>query len=508
MKIFSAAQIHEWDQHTIEHTPIRSIDLMERAASACAGWLKDFGYADKKLHIFCGKGNNGGDGLAIARLMVEHAPMIHVHILETGHKGTTDFQHNLTQLHKHPQIHISFIQDGAPLPAIEKNEIVIDALFGSGLNRPLDGIAKLVVDQINSVHACVIAIDVPSGLSADGTITSGPIVKAKHTLTFQTFKLTQLLAETAGYIGSLHLLDIGLSQEFYSSTQSSFEDIDRQTTSKIFKPRAAFAHKGTFGHALLIAGSYGKMGAALLAGRGCMRSGVGLLSFHIPKCGYDILQIGLPEAMVFTDFNSSYITKVEEDVSKYDAIGIGPGIGTATETSEMLRNIISEYDRPIVIDADALNIIGRNKELLQQIPKGSILTPHPKEFERLFGSTDNEVARIHLALQKAKDLNLFIVLKGHHTFIATPVGKGYFNTTGNAGMATAGSGDTLTGILTSLLAQDYSPEHAAILGVYLHGLSGDFAANATSMESMIAGDISDHLGDAFNSLSSDDWNDF
>jgi NAD(P)H-hydrate epimerase len=275
----------------------------------------------------------------------------------------------------------------------------------------------------------------------------------------------------------------------------------------IYKPRNKFSHKGSYGHALLVAGSYGKIGAAVLAAKACMRSGVGLLSCHIPKCGYDILQSTVPEAMVMTDFNAEFLTKVvqrapsgEDDLTKYKAIGIGPGIGTVSETKTMLREVFDSYRNPVVLDADALNIIASQKDLLKLIPAGSILTPHPKEFERLFGETANEFDRALLALQKAKELNCIIVLKSHNTFIATADGRGFFNSTGNPGMATAGSGDVLTGILTGLLAQGYNSKDAAILGVYLHGLAGDIAAKELSHEAMVAGDIFSCLGKAFQHI--------
>jgi NAD(P)H-hydrate epimerase len=298
-----------------------------------------------------------------------------------------------------------------------------------------------------------------------------------------------------------------LQEGFYQSVHSRFELVDDTIIHSIYNPRKPFSHKGTFGHALMVAGSYGKIGAAILSTKACMRSGAGLLTCHIPTCGYDILQSTVPEAMVITDFNSSFITKVvqrtpsgEDDLRKYEAIGIGPGIGTASETKTMLKEIFAAYRSPVVLDADALNIIASQKDLLKLIPVGSILTPHPKEFERLFGETANDFEKVELALKKANELNCVIVLKGHNTFIATTDGRGYFNSTGNPGMATAGSGDVLTGILTGLLAQKYSSVEAAILGVYLHGLAGDFAAKIFSLESMVAGDIIDNLGYAFLSL--------
>lgn len=501
MKLFSAEQIRQWDQYTILHEPIASIDLMERAAGKCADWLERNNYTDKAFHIFCGKGNNGGDGLAIARMLAERRCTITVYILEFGHKGTDDFQINLARLHQYPEIEIRFVQTAENFHGLDNSDIIIDALFGSGLNRGLEGVTANLVNHINQSGCGIISIDIPSGLFTDRSSLGETIVKASHTLSFQCFKQAFLIAENSEFIGEVHILDIGLHPGFLNSAFSKHELTDDTLIRTIYKPRNRFGHKGNFGHALIVAGSYGKIGAAVLSAKACLRSGVGLLSCHIPKCGYDILQTAVPEAMVMTDFNSSFNTKIEDDLSKYKSIGIGPGIGTATETKTMLQEILKNYSIPVVLDADALNSIASQKEMLKLIPAGSILTPHPKEFERLFGETPNEFDRIELALQKAKELNVIIVLKGHHTLIATPGGQGFFNSTGNAGMATGGSGDVLTGILTGLLAQGYSGIDTAILGVYIHGLAGDMAAEEKSMEAMIAGDITEHLPDAFTAFS-------
>ena len=502
MKILSAEEIRLWDQYTIQHELITSIDLMERAAGKCVDWLEENGYVENAFTIFCGKGNNGGDGLAIARLLAEKKYPVTVHILDpitigSGQKGTEDFQTNLARLHQYAEVDIRFIQNEENFHQLKKDEIIIDTLFGSGLNRGIEGVTAKLIEHINQSGCEIISIDIPSGLFTGTSSKGNAIIKAKHTLSFQCYKLAMLVAENSEYIGEVHLPDIGLHKDFYNSIHSSNELVDDTIIHSIYKPRNRFAHKGSFGHALLVAGSYGKMGAAVLSARACLRSGAGLLTCHIPKCGYDILQSTVPEAMLMTDFNSSFITKIDDDLTKYEAIGIGPGIGIAAETKKMLKELFKNYSSPIVLDADALNIIASQKGLLKSIPPGSILTPHPKEFERLFGKAENDFDRIQLALQKAKELNVVIVLKGHYTLIATPGGKGYFNSTGNAGMATAGSGDVLTGILTGLLAQGYSSVETAIIGVYLHGLAGDFAAKEFSMEAMVAGDIIDALGSAF-----------
>lgn len=500
MKILSAEEIRLWDQYTIRHEPIASIDLMERAAGKCVEWLEENGYVENNFSIFCGKGNNGGDGLAIARMLAAKKNTVTVNILESGHKGTEDFQTNLARLHQHPAVDIRFIQAEENFHELKKDDVIIDALYGSGLNRGIDGITAKLIKHINDSGSEIISIDIPSGLSTDHSSKGNTIIKAGHTLSFQCYKPAFLVAENAECIGEADILDIGLHEDFYASVHPSSELVDDSIIHTIYKPRNRFAHKGNFGHALLVAGSFGKIGAAVLSAKACLRSGAGLLTVHIPKCGYDILQSTVPEAMVMTDINAEFNTKVEDDLTKYEAIGIGPGLGTAPETKIMLKEVLNAYRSPVVLDADALNIMATQKELLKLIPPGSILTPHPKEFERLFDETANDFDRIQLALQKAKELNVVIVLKGHYTLIATPDGKAFFNSTGNAGMATAGSGDVLTGILTGLLAQGYNSIEAAILGVYLHGLAGDFAAKEFSMEALIAGDIIVNLGRVFTSI--------
>lgn len=499
MKILNAEQIRAWDQYTMAHEPIMSIDLMERAAAKCFEWLDNNGWLVHSFALFCGKGNNGGDGLAIARMLAGRGCNVSVHILEFGHKGTEDFQTNLARLHQYPSVDIHFIQEENNFHPLAEDAIVIDALFGSGLTRPPDGITSSLIDHINNSGSTVIAIDVPSGMSVDQSSKGNKIIKANYTLSFQCYKLAFLVAENAALIGEVVILDIGLLPGFLSSVENNFNLIDKSIVRSIYKPRERFAHKGNFGHAMIVAGSYGKIGAAVLSAKACLRSGVGLLTCFIPKCGYEILQTAIAEAMVMTDANSSIITKIEDDILRYDSIGIGPGLGTASETRATIKELLSGYKKPMVIDADGLNGLSMEKTL-PSLPPGSILTPHPKEFERLFGESKNDFERIEKALDNAERLNCLIVLKGHHSFIATPSGKGYFNNTGNAGMATAGSGDVLTGMITALLAQGYSSEVASILAVYLHGLAGDIAADEYSKEAMIAGDIVDNIGEAFKQL--------
>lgn len=500
MKLFSAQQIRDWDQYTIQHEPITSIDLMERAAGQCVMWLEKNNFTGRPLHIFCGKGNNGGDGLAIARMLASQEAAVTVHILEFGHKGTDDFQVNLARLHQRADVSIRFIQSPEHFQLPGEDEVVIDALFGTGLNRGLEGVTASLVGYINKSSAPVISIDIPSGLFTERSSAGNVVVEADHTLSFQSYKLAFLMPENSRYVGRVHILDLGLHADYYDVTPAIAELVDADIIGRIYRPRDRFGHKGNYGHALLIAGSYGKMGAAVLSARSCLRSGAGLLSVHIPKCGYDIMQTALPEAMVTTDFNSSINTRVEEDGSDYDAIAIGPGLGTASETRSMLKEILLHAGAPMVLDADALNIIAMQQEMIKDIPAGSVITPHPREFERLFGKSTDDFARISLAVSMSDEYRIVIVLKGHYTFVAIPGTSGYFNSTGNAGMATAGSGDVLTGVISGLLAQGYKPPDAALLGVYLHGLAGNLAAERLSMEAMIAGDITAHLPEAFLSI--------
>jgi NAD(P)H-hydrate epimerase len=501
MKILNANQIREWDQYTIQHEPISSIDLMERAAGKIIEWLEENYLLQHSFIFFCGKGNNGGDGLAVARMLFRKKYEVKIFVLESGQPGTEDFQMNLERLQKLSGIKIQFIQSEKDFPSFHKNEIIIDALLGSGLNRPIEGLIAKMVSHINNSGCKIISIDVPSGLAVDKSSKGNTVVRAGHTLSFQTNKPAFLIAENSGFIGEVYILDISLHSNFYNSIETDLELIDEAMIKTIYKPRNRFLHKGNFGHALLVTGSYGKMGAAVLCAEACVRSGAGLTTCHIPKCGYEILQTAVPEAMVMTDFNSSFVTKIENDLSGFTSIGIGPGVGTASETKILLHEIFNLYRKPIVMDADALNILSSQKNLMKKIPSDSILTPHPKEFERLFGECSNDFERIELARQKAKEYNVIIVVKGHHTFIATPNGKIYFNNTGNAGMAKGGSGDVLTGILTALLAQKYNAREAATFGVWLHGLAGDIAAAETSEEAMKATDLINNLGKAFQKIS-------
>ncbi len=497
MKIFSVSQIKNWDSYTISHEPVKSIALMERAALACSQWISENFIKKKSFKIFCGRGNNGGDGLVIARILSDKKYAVRVYVFSGTSPGSTDFETNLKNLKKR-NVEIAFLVDEKSFPPISDEDVIIDALFGTGLNRKINGLAAALIKYINKSHANVISIDAPSGLYIEKSSEKNAVLKAKYTLTFQNQKLAFMMPENESFLGKVILLDIGLSKEYEKKENAKFNFIDKELVNKIYIPRNEFANKGNYGYACLLAGSYGMMGSAILCSKACLRSGVGKLTTYICETGYNILQTSVPEAMCKV-FGNKFL-KDAKGYKDFDVIGVGPGISKHSSHKQLLLNLFKEFKKPIVIDADALNVLSTDLSLYKLIPSQSIMTPHPKEFERLFGKSDSDFDRIELALSKAKEMDIFIILKGHYTFIATPNGKGFFNSTGNAGMATAGSGDVLTGIITGLLAQKYSSFNACILGVYLHGLAGDIASKNNSEEALIAGDIIDHLGEAFKEI--------
>lgn len=493
MKILSAQQIHNWDAYTIANEPISSVDLMERAAQACTDYIYRQQLFDKPFKIFCGKGNNGGDGLAIARLLLLQHYNVNVYIIEFGAVGTDDFQTNLNRLHE-LAVNIHFIQSQEFFPAIDEHDVVIDALYGSGLNRPLKEMSAALIEHINRSKAYVISIDVPSGMFIDKSSIGNVLIKASVTLTFQCIKLCFMVAENAPDTGDLIVLDIGLHPAFTDTVESNYQIITKQFIQSIYKPRKTFSHKGTYGHALIIAGNKGKMGAALMATQASLRTGAGLTTVNVQEKYLSTVHIHLPEAMCS-------IREEGINFKGINAVGIGPGLGTEDDAQKLVTTTLEQFKESMVIDADALNIIAGDKTLLKQVTAESILTPHPKEFERIFGKAANDFERMDTALQQSTQCNCIIVLKGRYTLVAHN-GKGWFNTTGNAGLAKGGSGDILTGIITALLAQHYQPFQAALFGVYIHGLAADISLERQSEESMLAHDVVENLGAAFNDLHS------
>lgn len=497
LKILTPAQTKELDAYTIQHRPIASIDLMESACHAITAWFVERFNTSYKIGIVCGTGNNGGDGLGVARLLVGAGYSVHVWIIKGSVPESVEFKINLERLKD--KIEPVLILEKVDSNAFSNIDILLDAIFGSGLSRPPEGIYADVINVINEQPLTRIAIDIPSGLMADKP-SHGPTIRAHHTLCFQLPKLAFLFPQHHGFVGQWILLDIGLHREFIKSVETPFFYFTRKDVRKILRTRSKFDHKGLYGHALLIAGSYGKMGAAVLMARAALRSGPGLLTLHTPKCGYNIIQTTVPEAMMSVDEHEEYLTKCPQ-LDNYSTVGIGPGLGQSKQTIKAFGETLQKCKVPMVIDADGLNILSGNRELLPLVPPESILTPHPKEFERLVGAWKDEFERLEKQRKLAQDLKSVIVLKGAYTSVASPEGKVFFNSSGNPGMAKGGSGDVLTGILTGLLAQKYSAIQAAQLGVFLHGFSGDLAAYEKGMNSIIPSDIIEFLPEAFKQAS-------
>jgi ADP-dependent NAD(P)H-hydrate dehydratase / NAD(P)H-hydrate epimerase len=500
IKILNAEQIREADRLTIANEPVLSIDLMERAAKACSNRLLDFAPAGVPFVFFCGKGNNGGDGLAIARMLYKKGKNISVFIIDESGKESPDYIENLILLKKLASDKINVIKKAGDFPEIESKAIVVDTIFGSGLNRPADGLNAEIINLINKNKNIIISIDIPSGLFADKqTENLKNVIHAHYTLTFHAPKQSFFYADYAIATGTWVTLDIGLHKSSVESVSSNLFLLSEDDIRELLHPRATFSHKGIYGHALLLAGSYGKSGAAILAAKACLRSGAGLVTARLPECCVSPVQTAVPEAMVLADDEKQFLSATLKP-ENYSAIGIGPGIGLAKETANVLKRIIQDFNKPIVIDADALNLLAENPTWLSFLNPGCILTPHPGEFKRLVGNIENPFDRSKAQLDFAKKYNCYVILKGKFTAIACPDGSLIFNPTGNPGMATGGSGDVLTGIITGLLAQGYSPFQSSLIGVYLHGLAGDYAANSLSEYAMIAGDIIEFLPSAFKNF--------
>jgi hydroxyethylthiazole kinase-like uncharacterized protein yjeF len=497
LKILTAQQTKDLDAYTIAHEPIASIDLMERACRAFVGWFTPQFDTSKKIGIVCGTGNNGGDGLGIARLLHELGYIIKVWVVRGSVSETTDFKINLERLKG--KVEIYAISSASDQGLFVNLHVLIDAVFGSGLSRPLEGIYEQVVNCINHADVIRIAVDVPTGLMSDKHTEGSLAILAHYTVSFHLPKLAFLLPENNRHTGEWTVLNIGLNKQFIEKSDSSYYLLERKDISNLLKHRQKFSHKGTYGKALLISGSYGKMGAAVLASRAALRSGLGLLTTHVPQCGYTILQTAVPEAMASIDNNEKIFSELPA-LEDYDAIGFGPGIGLENATVKAFTAFLEQVKKPVVIDADGLNMLAAHRGLLAIIPQHSVLTPHPKEFERLVGPWKNDFDRLEKLKHFADRTKTIIILKGANSAVAMPDGNVYFNSTGNPGMATGGSGDVLTGLLTGLLAQGYTPQEASILGVYIHGLAGDLAASTKSMNAMIASDIVESISDTFKSL--------
>lgn len=502
MKIFTTAQIRELDKYTIEHEPIASLDLMERAARVLTQVVVQEWTVATPIVIFAGPGNNGGDALAMARMLSEQNYQVNVYLFNISGHLSADCAANKQRL-LDTKLAKNFVEVSTEFdpPVLDSNTLVIDGLFGSGLNKPLAGGFASLVKYINASPSKVVSIDVPSGLMTEDNAYNvrANIIRANMTLTLQNPKLSFLFPENQQFVGQLRVLDIKLSKEGIEKIEASFTMIEESDVRERLLTRSPFAHKGQMGTALMIAGCYGMAGAAVLATKACLRAGVGKVVVNSPRRNIPILQTAIPEAVVRSGSEETIFAETI-DTDDYQAMGIGPGLGQSEQTAIALIAQLRRTQCPIVADADAINILGNHRAWLQQLPKEIILTPHPKELDRLEGHSADTYERITKACNLAERLKGYVILKGHYTAICCPDGHVMFNTTGNAGMATAGSGDVLTGILTGLLARGYKPQDACIVGVYLHGLAGDLAAKEIGEESLIAGDIIQYIGKAFKRL--------
>ena len=499
MKILTAAQIYGADQATIKNLPISSTDLMEKAATACYKWITEQ-YPDRSrlICVYCGMGNNGGDGLVISRLLIENGFRVQTYLICFSEKRSDDFDANLIRLSE-LNTDIVELRNRADFPVINMQDLVVDAIFGIGLKSTPKGFTKDFIKHLNQSGAEIISIDIPSGLFASSPVLDKEaVVRAHETLSFQTPKLAFMLGDHRRYINNWKILNIDLDSAYIENVESPYCFIDHDFVKRFYKPRERFSHKGTFGHSLLIGGSFGKIGAMVLASKAALKAGSGLVSTYIPKCGYTSMQTSNPEIMVEVD--DEQFLQFFNIKTKPDAIGIGPGLGTHAKTKKGFVDFVLQCKVPLVIDADGLNIISEYDELLDIIPKDTILTPHPKEFERLVGSWANDYEKLEKQIELSSKLECVVVLKGTYTSIAYQE-MVYFNSSGNPGLATAGSGDVLTGIITGLLAQGYTALQAAILGVYLHGRAADIGVvEEESMESFIASDAINFLGRVYHEL--------
>lgn len=497
MKIIPCNKIKEIDERTVVEQNINSLELMERAAGAITEEVVK--YADtRKVLVFAGPGNNGGDALAVARLLSYRDFEVKCILLNVGGGLSPECEANRDRLVEEKTVDLIEITKEMKPFVITPDMVVIDGLFGSGLNKPLTGGFAALVKMINKSKAKVFSIDIPSGLMGENNSFNSPdtVIHADRTFCIQLDKLAFYFRENRQFTGEITKVNIGLSDKAIAAADTNFETIEESYVKSLIKPKSRFCDKNDNGRGLLVAGSHCMSGAAVMAARACLRSGIGVLSVHVPQLSTVILQTLVPEAIVSEDIHEQIFTRVP-DVSHYDSVGVGPGLRRDELTAEGLEDLMSHCRTPMVIDADAINIIAGDIDLLKLVPQNSILTPHTAELERLIGKCSNSYERITKAADLAERYNLYIVVKGAYTVIVTPRGHFYINTTGNPGMAKGGSGDVLTGMLLALLAQGYRSEEAAVAGVYVHGLAGDLAVAEKGVMGMTAADIAEKLPQAW-----------
>lgn len=492
--------MYEADRITTEKQGISSLDLMERAGVQIFNWLHQrMQGAQVPVHIFCGIGNNGGDGLVLGRHLIEHGYKVFIYVANFTDKRSKCFLINYDRIKKITKQWPILMKGEADFPEIHQDDVIIDAIFGIGLNRPPEGWVKSLILYLNAQKAFKLSIDIPSGLYANKPLDDAEaVIMANHTLTFQLPKLAFFLPETGKFVPYFEPLDIGLDPEYIMTTEPLAQIISKLEAKQFYRQRKKYDYKGTYGHTLVVGGSLGKVGAVQLAAKSALRTGAGLVTVHTPKCGYDALQSSLPEAMVSVDSQEDEISQVTPDFDP-TVICVGMGMGTSESAIKALKKLLSDTEKPMVIDADALNCISDDDSLKKIIPENSVLTPHPGELERLVGPWENDYDKIEKAKAFSEAHNVVLIIKGANTAVLFE-GKMYINTTGNPGMATAGSGDVLSGMIAALISQGYDPLLAAVFGVYLHGTAGNIASSIRSFEAMIASDITDNIGNAFLDL--------
>lgn len=502
MKILSVQEMQQADGFTIKNEPVASVDLMERAAGVCVEALMNDPSTSGSFLVCCGPGNNGGDGLAIARLLCERNQQVTALLLAPGNRLSSDCKVNRNRFKGSYPNRLIESENLPPGFSIPLGVIVVDALFGTGLSKPLASPFSDLVNLINRSGARIISIDLPSGMYSDSSSIAAEctMVKASRTLTFQFLKQAMVVGENVPFLGEVEILDIGLLPESLSGMDIRWEMTELSSLKHFLKPRNPVSHKGHYGHSLLAAGGKGKMGAAILAARAHVRSGAGMLTMLVPETTEGIIHCAVPDAMVEV-YDGASGNWIAEPLRWSDyCIGAGPGLGTSEASVTMLKRLINKASRPMVLDADALNILSLNPEIIEQVPKFSILTPHPGEFSRLAGGWENDFEKLALQRSKSKEWGHYILLKGYHSSIATPDGYLFFNPSGNAGMAKGGSGDVLTGLLTGLLSRGYSPLETLLSGSWLHGRAGDLASEKLTLEGFCAGDLPDFLPYALREL--------
>ena len=500
MKIFSKEQIYQGDQLTVKRQNITSTDLMERAGVQIYNWIHlRMQGAQVPIHIFSGIGNNGGDGMVLARHLVLAGYNVKTYIVNYSDKRSKDFLVNYDKLKSVTNDWPELLSDDENFPEIKPDDIIVDAIFGIGLNRPVADWVKALFKHLRSSRAFTLSVDIPSGLQTDKSPKDeNDVVWASYTLSFVAPKLVFFLPSTGKFTVNWEVLNIGIDIDYLSSTTTNFNLIGKYEAISIYKPREKFSHKGHFGHALIVGGSYGKIGAVTLASRGALSAGAGLVTAHVPKCGYQILQTSFPEAMVLTDANEEYISNINIPFNP-TTIAFGVGVGTNPKTVSAFKAFLEANKTPLVIDADGINILAKNDDLLTLLPSNTVLTPHPKELERLIGTWTDDFDKLNKAKTFSKKHNVVLVIKGANT-ITVFEDKFYINSSGNPGLSTAGSGDVLTGIITGLISQGYDALSASVFGVYLHGKSADIAVEDYGYQSLIASHIIEYLGAAYMDL--------